>query len=580
MKLNNWYQRILLVYAAVASALVVEVLLNQRGYQDSWILQDIFVPTILYILTFSVIVVLVDNNKAIALVCASFLVVLNAIPNLKYKFFYGTFDSVAHYGYVNNLVSLGHVPPTGFYANTYQDFPGMHIFIGSLSTVLGISTNSGMKLVTSMIMSIVPLMTYFATNRVFEPGIQRFMIVASGLPTFMSYALSGTAFGLALYFCIVCLILRSFLTENKRQYIVVLLIFVFGLLFSHAITTLYFTIFLGVVAFLLRFLSIIRNRSMKSYRKVEIPVLGTLIILMVSFAARLNFESGNVLNILTEAGVSILTRARTSLVPTTFFKVPLLAKVTFFALNYANEAVIALLSCAGAIVLFLKLGKEIRETSKEFHTFLLSLLCAILGSLTLQFLSGFTGIEYDRLIAYGIALSPFLVGFLLWYVHKCFNRHRLGSVVVALLLFAIMSASILSIYPYQPAAPRANVLSADLPNNEYVYDFRSVNTVYQVNLIFFAQNFSTSNTIVAADTVTRWQIAGFASDAFNSRTLYNSPLDYQNLDWTLFLCHYDGKAGPLIEAVENRTSHRLNDIKNGLGNDVVYDNGQSFVIER
>jgi hypothetical protein len=106
MKLNNWYGRILLVYVAIAVAFIVELLLNQRGYQDSWILQDIFVPTILYILTFSVIAVLLNNNKLIALVCASFIILLNAIPNLKYDLFYGTFDSVAHYGYVRNLVSM------------------------------------------------------------------------------------------------------------------------------------------------------------------------------------------------------------------------------------------------------------------------------------------------------------------------------------------------------------------------------------------------------------------------------------------------------------------------------------------
>jgi hypothetical protein len=322
------------------------------------------------------------------------------------------------------------------------------------------------------------------------------------------------------------------------------------------------------------------KQLMKSYKKLQIPVLGTLIILAVSFAARLNFESGSVLNMLTEAGVSILSRSGTSLIPTTFFKVPLLAKVTFFALDYANEAVLALLCCAGIIVLFLKLGNDIREAYKEFYMFLVCLLCAILALLALQFLSGFSAIEYDRLIVYGTVLSPFLVGLFLWHVHKYFSRYKLGSVVVALLLFAIMSASILSIYPYQPVAPTANVLSKDLPNNEYVYDFRSVNTVYQVNMILFAQSFSTNNTIVAADTVTRWQIYGFANDAFNSRTLYYSPLDYPNLDWTLFLCHYDGKAGPLNEPVENRTSERLNELKNSIGNNVVYDNGQSFIIAR
>jgi hypothetical protein len=84
---------------------------------------------------------------------------------------------------------------------------------------------------------------------------------------------------------------------------------------------------------------------------------------------------------------------------------------------------------------------------------------------------------------------------------------------------------------------------------------------------------------VASDTVTRWQINGFANDTFANRVIYYSPLMVQNLGWDLFLLHYDGKAGPLNEKVENRTSERLTELKDALGN-VVYDNGESFIIVR
>ena len=579
MKLDNWYGRILLVYAAIAAAFIVEDLLNQRGYQDSWILQDIFVPTILYILTFSVTVVLLDNNKLVALVCASFVIVLNAIPNLKYEFFYGTFDSVAHYGYIGNLVSLGHVPSTGFYAPSYQDFPGMHIFIGSLSIISGLSLNVTMKLVTSTIMGIVPLMTYFATNRVFEPGIQRFIIVASGLPTFMSYSLSGTTFGVALYFCIICVILRSLLTDNKRQHAIVLLILVFGLLFSHAITTLYLISFLVIAVLLLKFLSIRKKWVLKSYRNARVLVMGILMIFIVSFVARLTFGSGNVLETFTYAGESLLTGPGSGIVPGTFFKVPFSAKVVFLALTYTMDAVIALMGCIGVIVLFVKLRHKNRNLYEKFYMFLLCFGGAILALLAFQFLSGFSGIEYGRLIIYAIVLSPFLVGLFLWYLGHYFGRYRLGSALVVLVLFSCISISLIQIFPYQPMAPRANVLSPDLPANEYIFDYRSVNTVYQEKMILFAESFSSNNAIVASDTVTRWQINGFSNDTFASRVIYASPLMVQNLGWDLFLLHYDGKAGPLIEPVENRTSERLTELKNSLGN-VVYDNGESFIIAR
>jgi hypothetical protein len=578
MELNKWDGRIVLLYAAISVAFAVDIFLNQRNYQDSWILQDIFVPTILYVLTFSVVIVLLGNNKLIALVCTSFVILMTAIPNLKYGLFTNPFDSMAHYGYVRNLVSLGHVPSTGPTAPSYQDFPGMHILIGSLSIISGLSINTSIKVVTSTIPGMIPLIAYFATKRVFEPKIQRFIIVGSGLPTFVSYALTGTEFAVPFYFSIICLILVSLVTVNKRQNTLVLLIFVLGLLFSHAVTTLFLISLLIIAFLLLRLLAIKEKWFSKSYRNTRV-LTAVILILIVLFAARLTFGSGNVLNIFAVATESFLIGTRSGVVPATFFAVPFSAKVVFFALSYAMDAVIALLSCAGTIVLFLRLRRERRETYKTFYTFLLCLISAILGLLTLQVLSGFSSIEYERLITYGMVLSPFLVGLFLWYLHGYFSRHRLGSAVVALLLFSCISISLVQLFPYQPIAPTANVLSTNLPINEYVYDFRSVNTVYQESMILFAESFSTNSTIVAADTVTRWQIIGFANDAFIDRTLYYSPLNVQNLDWDLFLLHYDGKAGPLNEVVENRTNEILTGLKNSL-KDVVYDNGESFIIAR
>jgi hypothetical protein len=582
MELSNWYGRILVLYVAIAVAFIVEILLNQRGYQDSWILQDIFVPTILYVLTFSVVAVLLDNNKLIALVCASFVILLMAVPNLKYDLFPGTFDSVAHYGYIKNLVSLGHVPSTGSAAPSYEDFPGMHILIGSLSIILSVSINEAIKLVTSMIMGIIPLMAYFATNRIFGPNIQKFIIIASGLPVFTSYALTGTAFAVPLYFCIICLILRSLITRNERQHTIVLLILALGLLFSHAMTTLYLISFLVITFLLLKFLSIKERRVLSaraSYQKARVLVIGILIFLIVSFAARLTFGSGNILQTFTNAAKDLLIGHASGLVPGTFFKLPFSAKVVFLALSHTMDAVIALMGCVGAIVLFVKLRYKNREIYEKFYTFLLCFMGAILALLSFQLLSGFSGIEYERLIYYTMVLSPFLVGLLLWHFSHYFSRYRFGSAFVVLVLFSCISVSLIQIFPFQPIVPRANVLSPSLPKNEYIFDYRLVNTVYQENMILFAEGFSSNNTIVASDIVTRWQIGGFANETFANRVIYDSPLIVQNVSWNLFLLHYDGKAGPLNEPVENRTGERLTELKGTLGN-VIYDNGQSFIMSR
>jgi hypothetical protein len=442
----------------------------------------------------------------------------------------------------------------------------MHIFVGSLSVVSGISVNLAIKLVASAIIGIVPLMTYFATNRVFKPSIQKYIVVASGLPTFISYSLVGATFGVTLYFCVMCLILRTLLIESKRQDVVVLVILAFGLLFSHAIIT----------VLLLKLLTIRKTWVLKGWQNARVTVMGILLILIISYAARLTFGSGNVLETLTGAAESILMSRDTGVVPGTFFLVPFSAKISFLVLSYIKDAVIVLMSAMGLVVLLTKLRHKYREIYEKFYPFLLCFMSAILALMAFQLLSGFSGTGYQRFIDYAIVMSPFIVGPFLWHLRKNFNHYRFGSGIIAIVLFSCISVSLIQIFPFQPIAPKANALSPNLPMNEYIFDFRSVNTVYQEKMILFAERFSSNGSMVALDTVTRWQARGFANDAFNYKLVNDDPLTVQNVSWDLFLLHYDGKAGPLNEKVENRTSERLSELKNTL--DVLYDNGESFIM--
>jgi hypothetical protein len=189
----------------------------------------------------------------------------------------------------------------------------------------------------------------------------------------------------------------------------------------------------------------------------------------------------------------------------------------------------------------------------------------------------FSGPGYQRFIDSAIVLSPFLAGLFLWHLSNRVSRFRFGSIIVILVLFSCVFISLVEIFPLQPIAPRANTLSHDLSINDYVFDFRSVNTVYQQRVILFAESYGSINNEVVSDYVTRWQIDGFANYSFASMVTYDSPLTVGNLKWTLFLLHYDGKAGPLNEKVENRTNDKLAALRDG--NNVVYDNGESFILE-
>jgi hypothetical protein len=151
----------------------------------------------------------------------------------------------------------------------------------------------------------------------------------------------------------------------------------------------------------------------------------------------------------------------------------------------------------------------------------------------------------------------------------------------------------MQVFPYQPLSPSANDMSSTLPKSEPILDYRMVNTMYQVYMIGFANRFSPNNATILADTVTKWQAWAFSNSSFYDRILWNSPLaisagvvtlsslstaDLANLkNFKVILLHYDGIAGPLSENARLRTTAIIDQAKNSWGN-VVYDNGQSFII--
>jgi len=72
------------LYLLFASVLVLSAAFSQRDYQDSWVLEGLFIQTLLLCLTFLIVVVNVRSSTKLVLLVASFLMLLSAVPNLKY----------------------------------------------------------------------------------------------------------------------------------------------------------------------------------------------------------------------------------------------------------------------------------------------------------------------------------------------------------------------------------------------------------------------------------------------------------------------------------------------------------------
>jgi len=147
--------------------------------------------------------------------------------------------------------------------------------------------------------------------------------------------------------------------------------------------------------------------------------------------------------------------------------------------------------------------------------------------LLFQFVSGFGTIQYARFIAYMMPLCVFLVGLTLWRFNKFLNgisvKLIIRNLAFASFLFVVVSSCLIQFYHCQPLVPRSNVLSKDMPENEYLVYIGRVNTIYQIEMISFAEMHS-HNGRIASDYATRYQIHGFSSPSFFSRHIWYSPL--------------------------------------------------------
>jgi len=270
-------------------------------------------------------------------------------------------------------------------------------------------------------------------------------------------------------------------------------------------------------------------------------------------------------------------------IPSRFFEIPLFERLKVIALLHLNGIVIALVSFVGLCVFIVMLRrKDLEVKAKNFYLQLILFLSIILAAVFFQFVVGYVGTGYKRYLNYALVLRPFLAGLALLYLDKYLAINIRNGIVKNLaftcILFMLFSLCLVEVFPYQPFVPRANVVSKDLPEDIYLLDFRAVNTIYQRDMILFAENFSSSDARIASDITTRFQIYGFAGPSFSSRNIWYSPLENPNLKWDLFLLHTNEKAAPFNEKAEYHTTEIINGFREA-GN-TIYDNGMSIILER
>lgn len=577
----------LMIYIISTFVYIYFVLSNRRDYQDTWILQDIFLPTIIFIFIFLATVIINNDNRIIALICSSFVVIMYLIPAIKYELFYGIADVTFHYGFVYEIMRSGYVPGGTFYSGN----PGMQIFTSLFSLILGISPNTGFKYAIPISFGVYPLVIYFISNKlVQEDKLKKYVIISSAFPLITAYYLVGTIFPLLFLILLGPLVIIGEILDkqNKVKYRLISIVMLLGILISHTVTSLLFILFsLGSIILLVLYGMYIKKDIFSLLVNKFYVILIFAIILYIFWWM---YESDYLFAIFTQTSIKTIRHFfyvdepfRKTPIPQRFFEIPFINKMQIISLYHMKDIIIAMLSLSG-IVIFYREKKKMNSVNTMFYSYSVSFLVAIFLILGLELLIKFGDLEYYRFINYGIIFSPFFVGLSLY---KLKINFKINKIIEIFILLVIISVSLIQFFPYQPFTPKANIIDKNISGEEPLMYFHHVNTIYQKNVISFASNFSSNKSIIVSDEMTRLQMISFFNKSFDyiiakdSNLIWYNPLTSENdHKWNLFLLHWNGKSGPFEERAEYRNKEILSKNRNTNGRNVIYDNGESFIIQR
>ncbi len=558
--------------------LVITALWQRRSCQDSWVLEGVVAPVLLFTLAFAFLMAKEMSSGPRAVWAALFVTVLRWIPGLKYEFAYGTsIDQAVHIASIGQLITSGFPPP----GTAYTDVPGLHTVLAGLAMLSGSSAEQAAKYGFPLLLGLFPFFVYwFCRQFDMDDGLRGQIVLAAALvfdPYFL--LIQGSPFGSLLFFLVMAwFLLREFGPRKLRlPFSIGLVTMIASLLFGHAISSLTAAAVLMSTFLLLPIILAL----FKSQVRVGVVFGGgqflALLLLLIGgwwlFQAHELFTTAfEQLEAAAHGGASAKLP-----VPSRLFDLPTIDRLWTMFLMHGSTIVLLLLSAIGALILW----KKRDEISPGFKTSLLVIAAAEISLILIlagQLLIGFGNLEYFRLIGYAVLMSPFFAGLALWQLRL---RSRIEWAVV---ICGFLLISLLQIFPYQPAVSKAERVSSTMEDGEPVLYFHTVMSSFQADMLAFAWLHAPKQSVSASDRITRdtslrlfgW--TSFRNALFNGYADDNNKLD--GGDWQLLMVHQPGPAGPFSERVECRTRAEVDRIVREPGFSLVYSNGESFILTR
>ena len=557
-----------LALAVVVLILISNILFIRRDYQDSWILEGLEFPFILFVLTY--VAVFFSEKKISTMIALGIIgrIIFLLVPSLKYIWFQGVWiDQHQQYALASYVVDHGRIIHgiEAFGAKVYSSTPSVHLAFSIFSIVPDIPVAEALKYLPVFLAPLYPLLTYFILVRMkmpFKTTGLRYALFISSIPLSEGqYLVTGHLFsGLLVLLILSCFVALFY--GNDRRYLLLLVILIIVLATAHSSSSLLLVASLLAVMLLQK----VNFFRIESYKMSSIILLNfTACIAWLSFPARFTLES--ILKVLVFRVPSGMT-PKSGAVPVRFFELlrtDVFSSFQVLLVQHGADALLLLLTLVGLVIL-LRSWRKIGDATKFFCIFVIPLF-VFMGVGILLKVGAFRPLFFIHL--------TFPIFFAVFILHV--NRRQ--TKWIPTMIFSVMvSLVILQLYPCQPLVPSANVLSLDLSADEPLFYATEVNSIYQRDMIFFASNHIMKGRI-ACDRITRNQILGLAGyDYWVSYKIDYYPIDKNQTErqYEFFLTHLPGASGRFQEPVEIRTKSLI--LSTIYNSSVIYTNGESFIL--
>jgi hypothetical protein len=534
----------------------------RRDYQDTWILEGLEIPFLLFVMMYAIAFFSERNTSWMVALAVLVRSVFLLIPNLKYIWFQGVYsDQHGQYALATYVHNEGHIsaPLTSVYTST----PLFHLLISIFSSVLGIEVVDSMKYLPVLFSSIYPLLTFIIVKKMGFPeggGILKYALFISSVPfSFEQYVVTGGLFGVLLVF-IILFSLIAILQKKDRRYWLVCIILTFALAAAHSVTSTILTVLL---------LAIMGLKKVSYFRpRLHLRTLVTLMVALIS-VAWLMFAAHRALEAISRSIFLAVSSGRTppsESLPPTFFelaRVDIFAAARTFLVFYGADLFLLFLTFIGLIILLKK-----RKTSNDVTNFLLvfgvSAFLVMLVGVLLK-LGATRTLGFERL------LFPILCGITVLYIPS--KKSWIRPIVFSLIIIL----AIPELYACQPLIPSANILYKDLDPSVPIGYVNQVNSIYQRQVVNFAGEHIVGR--ITSDSITRNQMLSLLGVDFLENHLVNYyPLDTRRpkLKYDFFIIHIPGKSGILEEQAKFRTPSLI--LGAVCNSSIVYTNGESYII--